>query len=132
MAAYGNLMKNFDWSKFGAETTQEQMGKIEAPTAKFFLAHTKKELFKGALKHGVQLYPVSTPADMLETLHPAATADPAIGAPYPAAITIGVADPAATAACLQANGVAFDRQGDGSMTVAAEHATGVWLEFAPA
>ena len=56
---YGDeFMKNFDWSKFGMETTQEEMGRIEAPTARFFLAHTKKELFEGALKHGVQLYPV--------------------------------------------------------------------------
>ncbi len=61
------FMKNFDWSKFGFETTQEEMNKIEAPTARFFLAHTKKELFEGALKHGVQLYPVSTPADMLDS-----------------------------------------------------------------
>ncbi len=60
-------MKNFDWSKFGMETTQEEMERLEAPTAKFFLAHTKKELSEGALKNGVQLYPVSTPADMLES-----------------------------------------------------------------
>ena len=60
-------MKNFDWSKFGFETTQEEMDKIEAPTGRFFLAHTKKELFEGALKNGVQLYPVSTPADMLDS-----------------------------------------------------------------
>ena len=31
------------------------------------MAHTKAELFEGALKNGVQLYPVSTPADMLES-----------------------------------------------------------------
>jgi benzylsuccinate CoA-transferase BbsE subunit len=61
-----DFMKNFDWSRFGAETTQEDMDRLEAPTAKFFSAHTKKELFEGALKHGVQLYPVSTPADMLK------------------------------------------------------------------
>jgi benzylsuccinate CoA-transferase BbsE subunit len=59
-------MKNFDWPKFGGETTQEEVDRIEAATAEFFLAHTKKELFEGALKYGVQVYPVSTPADMIE------------------------------------------------------------------
>jgi len=62
-----NFLKEFDWSKFGFNTTQEEIEHIEAPTAKFFMAHTKEELFEGALKHGVQLYPVSTPVDMLES-----------------------------------------------------------------
>ena len=62
-----DFVKEFDWSKFGMDTTQEEMDRIEEPTAKFFMAHTKAELFEGALKHGVQLYPVSTPVDMLES-----------------------------------------------------------------
>ncbi|MFC1900548.1 CaiB/BaiF CoA transferase family protein [Chloroflexota bacterium] len=62
-----DYMKNFDWSKFGGETTQEEVDLLEAPTARFFEAHTKKELFDGALKYGVQIYPVSTPADMIES-----------------------------------------------------------------
>jgi benzylsuccinate CoA-transferase BbsE subunit len=39
--------------------------RIKEATANFFLAHTKAELLDGALKHDVQLYPVSTPADIL-------------------------------------------------------------------
>ncbi|MFC2038295.1 CaiB/BaiF CoA transferase family protein [Chloroflexota bacterium] len=67
-AGWGDdFMKSFDWSKFGGETSQEDLDRIEAPTAKFFLAHTKKELFDGALENGVQLYPVSTPEDMLKS-----------------------------------------------------------------
>jgi benzylsuccinate CoA-transferase BbsE subunit len=62
-----DFLKEFDWSTFGMDTSQEEMERIEEPTAKFFLAHTKTELFEGALKNGVQLYPVSTPADMLES-----------------------------------------------------------------
>jgi benzylsuccinate CoA-transferase BbsE subunit len=62
-----DFLKEFDWSTFGMDTSQEEMNRIEEPTAKFFLAHTKTELFEGALKNGVQLYPVSTPADMLES-----------------------------------------------------------------
>jgi benzylsuccinate CoA-transferase BbsE subunit len=62
-----DFLKEYDWSKFGFNTTREEIERIEAPTARFFLEHTKAELFEGALKFGVQLYPVSTPADMLES-----------------------------------------------------------------
>jgi crotonobetainyl-CoA:carnitine CoA-transferase CaiB-like acyl-CoA transferase len=56
----------FDWAKFGNYTTQEEVNRIEAPTAEFFLAHTKAELFEGAVRTNSQVYPVSTPADILE------------------------------------------------------------------
>ena len=62
-----DFLKEYDWSTFGFETTQEDVDRIEALTAEFFMARTKAELSEGALKHGVQLYPVSTPADMLES-----------------------------------------------------------------
>ena len=61
------FLTEYDWSKFGFETTPEEMRQIEEPTAEFFMSRTKEELFQGALKHGVQLYPVSTPADMIES-----------------------------------------------------------------
>ena len=67
-----DFLKEFDWSKFGNTTPQENIDRIEETTARFFLGHTKAELFEGALKHGVQLYPVSTPADMLESTQLAA------------------------------------------------------------
>jgi benzylsuccinate CoA-transferase BbsE subunit len=60
-----DFLSQYDWSKFGFETTPEELTRIEGTTAKFFMAYTKAELFEGALKNGVQLYPVSTPADML-------------------------------------------------------------------
>jgi benzylsuccinate CoA-transferase BbsE subunit len=56
---------NFDWENFGNDTTQEEVDRIEATTAKFFLAHTKEELFEGAVRTNTQVYPVNTPADML-------------------------------------------------------------------
>ncbi len=59
------FLSNFDWSKFGEKNTQEEINRLEAPVAKFFLAHTKKELFEGAVRTNTQVYPVSTPADML-------------------------------------------------------------------
>ncbi len=60
-----DFLLNYDWSKYSMETSQEEIDRMEAPTAKFFLAHTKAELFQGALEYGVQLYPVSTPRDMM-------------------------------------------------------------------
>jgi benzylsuccinate CoA-transferase BbsE subunit len=56
---------NFDWEKFGNETTQEEIDRIEATTARFFLSHTKAELFEGAVRTNTQVYPVNTPADIL-------------------------------------------------------------------
>jgi benzylsuccinate CoA-transferase BbsE subunit len=44
----------------------EAPGLIKEATAKFFMAHTKAELLDGALKNEIQLYPVSTPSDILE------------------------------------------------------------------
>jgi crotonobetainyl-CoA:carnitine CoA-transferase CaiB-like acyl-CoA transferase len=43
----------------------EAPAKIKELTAKFFLSHTKAELLDGALRNEIQLYPVSTPADIL-------------------------------------------------------------------
>ena len=40
--------------------------RIRDLTARFFMAHTKAELLDGALKNEIQLYPVSTPSDILE------------------------------------------------------------------
>jgi benzylsuccinate CoA-transferase BbsE subunit len=61
-----DFLLNYDWTKFDAKTPQADIDRMEAPTAKFFMKHTKAELFEGALKYNVQVYPVSTPADMLE------------------------------------------------------------------
>jgi crotonobetainyl-CoA:carnitine CoA-transferase CaiB-like acyl-CoA transferase len=55
----------YDWSKFGPETTREELDRIEATTAKFFLSHTKAELFEGSVLRNVQVYPISTAEDML-------------------------------------------------------------------
>ncbi len=59
------FLSNYNWEKFGNDTTQEEIHRLEAPVKKFFLSHTKKELFEGAIRTNTQVYPVSTPADML-------------------------------------------------------------------
>ena len=66
------FLLNYDWTRFDMKVPQEDIDRIEAPTASFFLNHTKAELFEGALKFNVQVYPISTPADMLENAQLAA------------------------------------------------------------
>ena len=68
-----DFLKGFDWDTFDFMTaTQETIDRLEEPTRKFFMSHTKAELFEGALKHGVILYPVSTTKDILENAQLAA------------------------------------------------------------
>ncbi|OGO19106.1 MAG: hypothetical protein A2144_00520 [Chloroflexi bacterium RBG_16_50_9] len=59
------FLDTFNWSRpdFG-QISQEEMDKIEGPTAKFLLTKTKSELLEGAVKYDVMLYPVATTADM--------------------------------------------------------------------
>ena len=68
-----DFLKGFDWDTFDMRTvTQETIDRLEEPTAKFFLAHTKAELYEGAFKRRVIVYPVATTADMLESTQLAA------------------------------------------------------------
>jgi crotonobetainyl-CoA:carnitine CoA-transferase CaiB-like acyl-CoA transferase len=60
-------LKNVDWSTWNWQTvTQETTDEITNSFGRFFMKHTKTELWEGAQKKGIQLYPVFTPKDMLE------------------------------------------------------------------
>lgn len=62
-----DFIKEFDWKRPDfMMISQEEVDKIEEPTARFFMTHTKEELLEGAVKHQVMLYPVATTADMLK------------------------------------------------------------------
>lgn len=61
------FLKNFDWTTFNYPLTQETVDGIEKPTREFFMKHTCAELFDGAEKFNIILYPVSTPEDMLKS-----------------------------------------------------------------
>ena len=62
-----DFLKSFDWnSPDFPKISQEDMDRIEEPTARFFMSHTKAELLAGAVKYQVMLYPVFTTADMLD------------------------------------------------------------------
>ncbi len=63
------FLLNFDWSIFDmAKQTQDIQNRIEEPIGRFFKAHTKMELYEGALKRGIMLCPVSTARDITENL----------------------------------------------------------------
>jgi len=63
-----DFLKEFDWEEFDyADVTQEIMDRLEEPTAKFFLSHTKLELLEGAVQHRILFYPQFDTADLLES-----------------------------------------------------------------
>ena len=47
------------------KVTQEEYNLAEEPIAKFLLAHTKAELYEGAVKRRIMLFPVNTSQDLL-------------------------------------------------------------------
>lgn len=60
-------LKNVDWSTWNwATVSQETADEVTGSFARFFMNHTKAELWKGAQERGIQLYPVFTPKDMLD------------------------------------------------------------------
>lgn len=63
----GDFLKEFDWTGFDmVKITPDLLRQVEEPIGEFFLARTKAELFDGAVKRGVILFPVATPADIAE------------------------------------------------------------------
>ena len=61
------FLQNMDWHAFDmAKQTQELQEQIEEPIARFFMTHTKAELYEGAFKQGIMLAPVSSPKDIIE------------------------------------------------------------------
>lgn len=62
----GSLMKTMKWNSFDMATIdQENLDKITAEISAFFKTRTMAELYQGALKRKVMLYPVNTMADIL-------------------------------------------------------------------
>ncbi len=62
------FLKTFDWSKFNTgKASPETIDRIETPTLRFFMSHTKAELLEGAVKFRSMLYPVSTAKDIVES-----------------------------------------------------------------
>ena len=59
------FMKEMDWENFDMATaTEELFNRFSEYLGRFFLAHTKEELFREAAKRKMTLYPVQTVADI--------------------------------------------------------------------
>lgn len=55
-----------DWARFDLKTADDGlMNMIEEGIARFFLAHTKDELYRGALERRIQLFPISSIKDIV-------------------------------------------------------------------
>jgi crotonobetainyl-CoA:carnitine CoA-transferase CaiB-like acyl-CoA transferase len=62
-----DYLREKDWSLFDlAEITSEDWESIERPIARFFLTHTRAELFQEALRRGIMLFPVYKFEDLLQ------------------------------------------------------------------
>jgi len=59
-------LKGIDWDAFDmAAASREFHQRIEEKIGRFFVTHTKEELFTEAAERRIMLYPVSTPADIV-------------------------------------------------------------------
>lgn len=61
-----NFMREIDWHKLDLVTiTKDLMSSLEGEIGKFFMKHTKAELYQWALENQAMLYPVSTSKDLM-------------------------------------------------------------------
>jgi len=62
-----DFIKGTDWQKFDMATvTQDTIERVEKPIGRFFLNHTKAEIYEGAMGRGIGVCPVSTIEDLLQ------------------------------------------------------------------
>jgi crotonobetainyl-CoA:carnitine CoA-transferase CaiB-like acyl-CoA transferase len=60
-------LKKVEWRTWDWQTvSQETVDEITQSFSRFFIKHTKAELWEGAQKRGIQLYPLLTPSDIFE------------------------------------------------------------------
>ena len=64
-----DVLKAQDWAAIDMETmSQEAMERLEEPIGRFFLTHTKAEIYEGARERGIQIAPVNTVKDLAESV----------------------------------------------------------------
>jgi crotonobetainyl-CoA:carnitine CoA-transferase CaiB-like acyl-CoA transferase len=62
-----DTMLSIDWSCFDIKKVDDDLlNKLEVDIGKFFLSHTKKELYQGAIERRIQLYPIYSIQDIIE------------------------------------------------------------------
>jgi crotonobetainyl-CoA:carnitine CoA-transferase CaiB-like acyl-CoA transferase len=63
-----DFLTGIDWDTFNlGQQTQETIDRMTETTARFFMSHTKAELFEEAVRRRILLYPVNTAKDILES-----------------------------------------------------------------
>lgn len=63
-----DLLKDMDWDNFDmAAASQEFHDHMDALIGRFFISHTKEELYEGARSRRIMLYPVATIRDVAES-----------------------------------------------------------------
>jgi len=59
-----DFLKGMDWDAFDMSgLTQEEFDRLAEPISRFFLAHTKEEIFEGAIRRRMMIYPIHTAED---------------------------------------------------------------------
>ena len=65
-----DFLKTMDWDKFDMATVSKEVyAGLERRVGEFFLSHTSKELYEGAKKRRIMLYPVADIKDLTENEH---------------------------------------------------------------
>jgi crotonobetainyl-CoA:carnitine CoA-transferase CaiB-like acyl-CoA transferase len=60
-------LKGLNWTELGYGTiTKELLERVVPPIERFFMSHTKAELFEAAVKRRILLFPVATTGDILQ------------------------------------------------------------------
>lgn len=60
-----DFLRKIDWDNFDiSRETQESQDRIADAMRRFFMVHTKTELYQGALERGIPLYPISKIEDV--------------------------------------------------------------------
>lgn len=60
-------LSSIKWEEFDmADATQEQFDRFERPISRFFRSHNMEELYQGAIKRGIMLYPVYSSKEIWE------------------------------------------------------------------
>ena len=58
---------SIDWTTLGyGMINKEMLERVVPPIERFLMSHTKAELFEGAVKRRILLFPVATPSDILQ------------------------------------------------------------------
>jgi crotonobetainyl-CoA:carnitine CoA-transferase CaiB-like acyl-CoA transferase len=61
------FLTGLDWANLGYGTiTKELLERVVPPVERFLMSHTKAELFEGAVKRRILLFPVATAGDILQ------------------------------------------------------------------